>query len=150
MLRPRYHPDWVPTWTLPENADIDPYACEDSILLPVSTSENLCAALLNPSQPVPGVVDATRVSDGRMVFIKCVRTHGQELTISSLLSSPILADDPRNHSVPLLDAFEDDADPTLSYIVMPFLLRVNEPAFESVDDIVDFVDQIIEVWSGPV
>lgn len=37
MLRPRYHPDWVPTWTLPENAGMSPFECEDSVFLPVST-----------------------------------------------------------------------------------------------------------------
>lgn len=62
-----------------------------------------------------------------------------------MLSSPSLLGDPRNHCVPILDSFEDDTDPTISYIIMPFLKTMDEPPFLSVDEVIDFVEQIMEV-----
>lgn len=66
-----------------------------------------------------------------------------------MLSSPPLRDDPQNHSVPILDAFPDDEDAKISYIVMPFLHQIDKPEFRWVGEIVDFVDQIIEVSNVP-
>lgn len=40
MLRPRYHPDWVPSWTLPHNMDRLPRTFEDYYQLPVSRSQS--------------------------------------------------------------------------------------------------------------
>jgi len=56
-----------------------------------------------------------------------------------------LHDDPRNHSVPILDTFQDDEDEKVSYVVMPFLRLMDSPVFEAVGEIVDFADQILEV-----
>lgn len=54
-------------------------------------------------------------------------------------------DDPRNHCVPAFDVIQDYEDPTMYYIVMPFLRHVDDPPFETVADVVDFVDQILQV-----
>lgn len=54
-------------------------------------------------------------------------------------------DDPANHSAPILDTFLDQADDTISYIVMPFLRLSDNPPFETVCEVVDFVDQVLEV-----
>lgn len=62
-----------------------------------------------------------------------------------MLSSPELLADPRNHSVPILDHFQDPDNPNISYIVMPFLRLFDDPGFFSVQDAIDFVDQILEV-----
>lgn len=35
MLRPRYHPDWLPSWNRPENAHLYPRTFEDYISSPV-------------------------------------------------------------------------------------------------------------------
>lgn len=53
--------------------------------------------------------------------------------------------DSRNHSVPVLELFVDDEDPEISYMVMPFLRYFDSPEFQTVGEIVDFVDQILEV-----
>jgi hypothetical protein len=92
------------------------------------------------------LVDATRISDGKMVYIKRVQTGDQESTIALMLSSPAMRADSRNHSVPILDHFADEEDPTISYIIMPFLREFYSPPFELVGDVVEFVDQILEVW----
>ena len=57
-------------------------------------------------------------------------------------------DDPANHSVPILDTFEDLIDKSISYLVMPFLRLMDNPPFEVVEEVLDFADQILEVRSG--
>lgn len=79
------------------------------------------------------------------MYIKRVLTNGDEYLLASLFSQETLRDDSRNHCVPVLDSFQDDDDPSISYIVMPFLRLIDEPPFQLVNDIVDFTDQMLEV-----
>ena len=51
----------------------------------------------------------------------------------------------RNHCVPALDVFVDPRDYRFAYIVMPLLRRFDDPPFELVKDVVDFVSQILTV-----
>ena len=98
-------------------------------------------------QARPHLVDATRLSDQKTVYIKRVQTGDQESAIARMLTTPELLKDPFNHCVPIIDTFEDDQDPSISYIVMPFLKTMDEPSFERVEEVVEFVDQILEVHS---
>jgi hypothetical protein len=79
------------------------------------------------------------------VYIKEVRTGDLESSIALMLSA---IDDPRNHSVPILDTFEDPLNKSMSYLVMPFLRLTDSPPFEVVEEVLDFADQILEVRSG--
>lgn len=79
------------------------------------------------------------------MYIKRVETGGQELKLATLLYSENLRSDPSNHSVPVLDVIQDDEDPSVSYLVMPFLRLMSDPPFEHVEEVVDFVDQMLEV-----
>ena len=100
-------------------------------------------------QPRPSLVDATRISDGRLVYIKRVQTSSDELKIALMMSPEASQEDKRNHSVPILDHFTD-VDGEYSYMVMPFLRPIDKPPFETVENVVEFVDQILEVsenWS---
>lgn len=90
-------------------------------------------------------MDATRISDGKQVCMKRVKTGDNESKIALMLSSEVLRADPTNHCVPILDTFQDDVDPAISYIVMPILRYMDDPPFQFVNDIVVFVDQLIEV-----
>jgi hypothetical protein len=76
------------------------------------------------------------------VYIKEVRTGDLESSIALMLSA---IDDPENHSVPILDTFEDSVNESTSYLVMPFLRLTDDPRFEVVEDVLDFADQILEV-----
>lgn len=67
------------------------------------------------------------------------------MTIAVMFSEDHLRDKPANHCVPILDLFEDDEDPSISYLVMPFLRLMDDPPFWLVNDIVDFTDQMLEV-----
>ena len=62
-----------------------------------------------------------------------------------MLSTEDMLKDPRNHSVPIIELLRDPEDPSISYIVMPFLRLMNDPPFSFVGEIADFVDQILEV-----
>jgi serine/threonine protein kinase len=122
MLRPRLQPGWTPSW-LSTGQDYE--SCEDSARLPLR----------------PLLVDATRISDGKLVYIKEVRTRDLESSIALMLSA---IDNPANHSVPILDTFEDPLDKSISYLVMPFLRLTDSPPFEVVEEVLDFADQILE------
>ena len=76
------------------------------------------------------------------MYIKEVRTGDLESYIASMLSA---IDDPANHSVPILNTFEDSVNKSISYLVMPFLRLIDSPRFEVVEDVMDFADQILEV-----
>ena len=95
----------------------------------------------------PFLVDATRISDGKLVYIKKVKTDDQESLIALTLAT---LEHPANHSVPILDTFMDSADRSISYIVMPFLRLSDSPPFEAVWDVADFVDQLLEVRCNPL
>ncbi|KAI0700981.1 kinase-like domain-containing protein [Cerioporus squamosus] len=120
-LRPRYSPEWKPSWT---GTNLSPAFCEDSIIL--STAE---------------VIDARRHSDNALVAIKSLPKDTAEIHIAQFLSS---IQDSRNHCVPVLDVFDDPFDPEFAFLVMPFLRQCNDPPFTSVGEVIDFMDQTIE------
>jgi len=118
MFPPGCPPSWLSTG--------QPYDfCEDSARLPLR----------------PLLVDATRISDGKLVYIKQVQTGDLESRIASTLSA---LDDPANHSVPILDTFVDSVNESITYLVMPFLRSSDNPPFEFVEEVLDFADQILE------
>jgi hypothetical protein len=88
------------------------------------------------------LVDAIRISDDRLVFIKEVKTDGLESRIALTFAG---LDDPANHSVPILDAFVDSLDMSISYLVMPLLRPSGHPPFGVVEEVVDFAEQVLEV-----
>ena len=94
-------------------------------------------------------MDATRVSDGKLVLFKKVKSASEEIKIASFFSSDKLRKDPRNHCVPVLDIIRDREDPATSFLVMPFLRWVDDPQFDTVGSILDCVHQLLEV-SGTV
>ena len=54
--------------------------------------------LISHEQYRPLLVDATRMSDGKLVYIKEVQTGDLESSIALMLNA---IDDPANHSVPI-------------------------------------------------
>jgi len=126
MLRPRYRPDWKPSWLGTDNFYRD---CEDG-----------------QSTLMPTILDATRQSDGLLVTLKKVDTvvHPFEVEIGEFLSSEQLAQDPRNHCVRILDVLQDPIDSKLSIVVMPLLKSYDKPEFLTVGEAVAFCVQMIE------
>ena len=62
-----------------------------------------------------------------------------------MLSTTELRADPRNHCVPIIEVIDDPGDDSKSYMVMPFLRDADDPQFQYVKEVMDFVDQILEV-----
>ncbi|KAL5530909.1 hypothetical protein ACEPAG_3785 [Sanghuangporus baumii] len=123
QLRPRFRPGWVPTWVRKKKR---PLLCEDGHM-------NLH----------PKVIDAVRVLDGTKVGIKRIARQCDELSILEYLTSEEMLRDTRNNSVPLLDVISEDADP-YAFIVMPLLINFTFLPYTSVDEVVDFMRQVLE------
>ena len=44
-----------------------------------------------------------------------------------------------------MDVIVDREDPAISFLIMPYLRYINNPEFDSVDSILDCVEQLLEV-----
>ncbi|KAF8668560.1 Protein kinase domain [Rhizoctonia solani] len=130
QLRPRYRPDWVPSWHI--NNSLHASDCEDSID---------CMPLR--------VLDATQVVSGRQVVIKMiVPGHEQgenELAVLSHFSSPDLRSHPDNHVVPCLDSFPIPGIESGAFVAMPLLGKYYEPPLKSIAEVHDFLQQLFKV-----
>ena len=80
--------------------------------------------------------------------IKELDRGAEEIQIAQMLVTEELKADPRNHSVPIIEVIDDPEENTKSYMVMPLLRAPDDPSFEFVKEIVDFVDQILEVTAN--
>ncbi|KAF8602471.1 kinase-like protein [Ceratobasidium sp. AG-I] len=129
-LRPRYQPNWVPSW---KRTGEDPRNCEDGM----------------SAFPLR-VLDATRIQDQRQVIVKMVapaddgREGAEELDILRHFSNEPFKTDPRNHVVPCLDSFPIPNVQGGVFYVMPLLSRYRDPAFYDLSEVHDFLDQIFE------
>ncbi|KAH9888338.1 kinase-like domain-containing protein [Cubamyces lactineus] len=123
QLRPRYSPNWDPSW---KGTRLDPTFCEDSIMLVVGNYQ---------------VIDARKLKDNKLVAIKQFRNDTQEARIAQFLSS---ITDPLNHCVTIHEVLSDPFDPQLSLMVMPYLRPCRDPDFATIGDVVDFVNQTLE------
>ncbi|KAJ7186605.1 kinase-like domain-containing protein [Mycena filopes] len=121
QLRPRYHPDWVPSWTLQRN-----FYQEYEDALPVYKGSAL---------------DAIRTRDGEKVILKRVETDGDELAIIKHLAS--LPSSSRNRTIPLLDIVHMPTNPW-SFLVMPYCRVFNYPPFHCRNEFVDAMTQFME------
>ncbi|KAF9001763.1 hypothetical protein BDQ17DRAFT_1358226 [Cyathus striatus] len=124
QLRPRYNPEWRPAWL---NSQDTAWMFEDSV-------EHI----------LPMVLDAKRIHDGRAVCFKLIKNKPHEIKIAQYLFSPALREHPKNHCVPVLDAFHDPTTPGREFLVIPVLRPFNDPEFGVTDEVVDFVTQVLE------
>jgi len=86
------------------------------------------------------VLDAKREKDGQIVVLKVVPVDTPEIAIASYLCSNELKDDPKNHTIPLLDVLHDPSDPSHAIIVTPLLRRIDGPYPKSIRECVKFTD----------
>ena len=142
MLRPRYRDDWQPSWLESGKAT---YQCEDgkSILV----SDNILMLLI-PTDHIllqrGTILDATRMSDDRIVTIKRVKKSNNpwEESIIRLFSTEPLASDLHNYSVPLLDVLQSPLDENSTLLVMPYLVRFHLYKFTSVGEALECFRQV--------
>jgi hypothetical protein len=90
------------------------------------------------------VIDAKRLSDGVLVMLKRVEKGTKEIEIGEFLSSEPVRSDPQNHCVPYLDVLSDHPEPEKAFIVMPLLRKYDSPEFHNVQEVLDFVNQVLE------
>ncbi|OCB88201.1 hypothetical protein A7U60_g4606 [Sanghuangporus baumii] len=89
------------------------------------------------------VIDSVRIKDGRTVSLKRVADDSSELRIHRFLLEDERLKDPCNHTATLVDQFDDDDDPTMIYMVMHLLRQYELPEFFAVEEVVDFMKQIL-------
>ncbi|KAJ7172958.1 hypothetical protein C8R43DRAFT_677634 [Mycena crocata] len=109
-LRPRYQPNWIPSWRL------DP-----------KKNQAFCEDDLTP--PIPVALDAIRIRNGKKVVIKRVKTKSKELKMVRLLSSDNMREDLRNRTIPIIDIITLSRDPKISLLVMMYGRRFHYPPF---------------------
>lgn len=91
------------------------------------------------------MIDAVRISDNKQVVLKKVHTWTDELPVASYLSSEEMRNDPRNHSMPLLDVILVPSDDEHALIVMPLLHEFHDPPFARRGEVVEALRQILQV-----
>ncbi|KAH9013315.1 kinase-like domain-containing protein [Lactarius pseudohatsudake] len=126
-LRPRYHPQWGPTWF--KTGD-DLYTVGDGRVI-ISRA----------------AMDATRTQDGRPVVLKKVLPNDRphELRINHLFSSPEHSMGRDNHCVPLLDVIElSTRFGSQQLMVFPLLRPFNQPQIQTFGEFVAFFTQVCE------
>ncbi|KAF5379491.1 hypothetical protein D9615_006618 [Tricholomella constricta] len=130
QLRPRYHPDWVPSWiraVQPANLNYLDY--EDSVQLILHADLN----------------DAIRVQDGSKVVLKYVDRSSKETAIATALGEIA---HPRNHCVPVLALLPlpgiTELDPRNALLVMPQLIPFAMLPFCFVGEFAEAMWQFVE------
>ncbi|KAK0477910.1 kinase-like domain-containing protein [Armillaria novae-zelandiae] len=128
MLRPRYHPDWIPSWKSnphPRGFYEDQHVIHD--------------------RNAWRIIDAIRLSDGCKVVLKAVSLLGDdyELTIAHFLSHPALRDDSRNRAIPLLDVVYLPGVKDVALIVMPMFRCFLTPSFHCRIEFIELFRQLL-------
>ncbi|KAJ7151724.1 hypothetical protein C8R46DRAFT_1304381 [Mycena filopes] len=124
MLRSRYRPGWVSEHLCTGKYWWD---CEDLIV-----------------QKKPGILDATRISDGAQVVLKMVDTRSTEVEILEFLNKDVevLAN---TRAIPLLEVFPIPDDAERSFMVMPCMREATiDPFFRTVREFVVFFQEVLE------
>ena len=90
-------------------------------------------------------MDCKRLSDGKQVFMKRVGPHSGERKLAEFFSSNEHQENPANHCIKLLEVLVDDCDDYHCFLVMPLVRMFDSPDFVSVDEVIDFMRQTLEV-----
>jgi hypothetical protein len=116
----------------------------------MSWSSSALVARADWYKPHGVVMDATRISDGKQVFLKLWSpTHrdASELPILQYFSDPSRVDDPKNHCARLLDIVDiPNWEDYFRHIpVQPMLRSAQEPPFLMAAEALSWMLQALEV-----
>ncbi|KAJ7176879.1 hypothetical protein C8R46DRAFT_1246005 [Mycena filopes] len=125
LPRPKFHPDFAS-----KLEDLSDQELDEHIAL----------------HPRPTIMDAQRLSDGKDVILKVIstKTHPHELDVAQFFSAQPLADNPRNHCIPVLQVLQDPDDVDNTILVMPLFQRFDLPIFETVGEVIDCFRQLFQ------
>ena len=90
-------------------------------------------------------MDALRLADNKLVYLKRIPKDSTEIQIAKFFSTGESAHDARNHCVPVLDYFEDENLAEYGILVMPLFRPFDDPEFHSIDEVLEFMRQTLEV-----
>ncbi|KAF9462414.1 kinase-like domain-containing protein [Collybia nuda] len=127
LLRPRYNPEWIPSWKGTNKSWI---SCEDAQI----------------GDWPDRLMEATRVSDELQVQLKKLpisHASESEIDIAQFFSKDPHKNHPSNHCVPFYEVIKIPNEDTY-LAVMPFLTHWEEPAFETIGEVLEFFRQIFE------
>ncbi|KAJ6461324.1 kinase-like domain-containing protein [Mycena sanguinolenta] len=132
-LRPRYHPEWTPSWESPGNEDLSCLLCEDGWSI----------------SPPGNVLDAVRVADDVKVVLKLAGAREMRLAWYFGESLPYMEPDSRNRCVPLLETLDFEAldikhEKYKGILVFPFLRQFDDPPFCQLSEVAEAVGQFLE------
>ncbi|KAF8872165.1 kinase-like domain-containing protein [Infundibulicybe gibba] len=132
VLRPRYQPDWVASWKTSGKSWI---GCEDGQIR--------MACLIFQWHHL---MDATRTSDQATVVLKRIvlTKYPHEVPIAQMFSSEPLQKDPHNRCVPVYEVLPVPGEDDIALLVMPFLIGLSQPEYETIGEVVEFFRQIFE------
>ncbi|KZV70871.1 hypothetical protein PENSPDRAFT_631155 [Peniophora sp. CONT] len=137
-LRARYQPGWKPSR-------------RSRILAPICISRQQVKEEYEDLLPILGkgeTIDATRIADGKSVWLKYMPSSSTELAILRATSLSECRADCRNHCVPLLDVLDFCApgigERWWSIAVMPMLRTWYDPPPHLFVEVVPFIDQLLE------
>jgi serine/threonine protein kinase len=142
QLRPRYAPNWKPSWEGSKKGFMD---CEDGVASPVRDSRHSTAEI-HAQEQIGIILDATRISDGRFVALKSISKGmcPDEPSLGLFFSTEPRASDVRNHCVPIYEVLQSPTDTDRSILVMPLLRLHDDPRFDTIGEGVEFLRQIFQ------
>ncbi|KAJ7496184.1 hypothetical protein B0H11DRAFT_1715914 [Mycena galericulata] len=84
--------------------------------------------------------------NGQRVLLKAISpsVHPHEIAIGRLLSAPPHSKNSKNHSISFLEVLDDPYDVDTQLIVMHLCIPFDEPSFDTVGEVLDFIKQIFE------
>ncbi|KAF6751414.1 kinase-like domain-containing protein [Ephemerocybe angulata] len=123
-LRSRFSPDWEPSWS--SSSSTQRWLHEDSL----RTRSDV-------------ISHATQVEGGGYVVLKRVDRdkYPLEVEISSLLAEEPLRSDPNNHCIPSIEIMAHPTDDNIVILVLPVLRDFDDPPFDTVGEVLDFIRQ---------
>lgn len=133
MLRPRYHPDWRPSWIQKDGTNLKE---KYSFLIFQDQHRSIY---------ISTIIDAIRMEDGVKVVLRIVPVGSLELAMMMHLSSPKMPSDPRNHTVPVLGTIPIPGEENdRVFVISPVLRWFHSPDFHCRREFADAFRQILE------
>jgi len=73
-----------------------------------------------------------------------MQTESLELELLMRFSKFSMLSEPNNHSIPVVDPFQDPDDSNLSFIVTTYLRDPDSPDWDNLDDVMEYLEQVLQ------
>lgn len=142
-LRPALHPVGLPASVSCDTFELEYGIWQDVVSVDVGPKVSCClhAAFFQLPEDTICATD----SIGRHVLIRSIATNSLELELLLEFSSLRTRSVSNNHSVPVVDQFQDPTDRDLTLIVTSYLIAPDRFPFRTVTELLDCFEQLLEV-----